>query len=423
MALDPQQGVWIAVDRLRPGIFISLAGRWLDHSFLFNEFRISSEKQIQALRDMGMDKVLCYPARSTAMPLPAPATPPPPPPPPPEPSAEDLAAMEAKRLRIERNRAARDNLARSEKAYGKAAGTVRNLMKRMHSSPRQAAEMAKEVVAETVAALIGNHDVVLNLVSQKRGDENAYFHALNVMTMALMLGKSEGLDEAALQDVGMGALFHDMGKLRIPDPVLKKGAERNRAEEDFYRLHTVYGEQIGTETGALSPGALEILRHHHECMDGSGFPDGLPAAKVSIGARIVAITNRYDNLCNSTENAGMTPAEALSQMFRKEVKRWDDRLLQRFIKNLGVFPPGSIVQLSNGTLGLVVAVNRTELLKPSVMIYDASVPKAEANVVDLVDAGEVSIERAVRRDAVAPEVIEYLAPRHQVIYFYDEPNP
>lgn len=420
MAVDPRQGVWIPVDRLRPGVYISLAGRWLDHNFLFNEFRITSDKQIQTLREMGMDKVLCYPSRSTAAPLPAPAAPvvveqaP-------APSAAEVAEMEARRQRIERISATREKLARCEKAYGKTAGAIRNLMQRLHSSPRQAAEMAQEVVAETVAALIGNQDVVLHLIGQKRGDENAYFHALNVMILALMLGKSEGLGEAALQDLGMGALFHDLGKLRVPDPVLKKGTQRSRVEEDFYRLHTVYGEQIGTETAVLSPRALDILRHHHEHIDGSGFPDGLPGARLSVEARIVAIANRYDNLCNSAESGGMTPAEALSQMFRKEAKRWDEPLLQRFIKNLGVFPPGSIVQLSNGATGLVVAVNRSELLKPSVLIYDSSVPKNEANIVDLVDAADVRIERAVRRDAVPPEVVEYLAPRHQVIYFYSDP--
>lgn len=424
MADSQERAVRLPVDRLQPGVFISLAERWLDHPFLFNEFRISSEKQIQILREMGMETVLCYPSRSTATPLPAKpvAAEPPPPPPPPAPSAEELAEMEAKRQRIERINATRERLARCEKAYGKTAGAVRGVMQRLHAAPRQAAEMARELVSETVASFLADQDVVLHLIGQSRGDENAYFHALNVMILALMLGKSEGMDEAALTDLGMGALFHDLGKLRIPDPVLKKGSERTRVEEDFYRLHTVYGEQIGAETGALSRGALDVVRHHHERIDGSGFPDAVPAEKVSAAARIVAIANRYDNLCNSSDNGGMTPAEALSQMFRKEAKWWDGRLLSHFIKNLGVFPPGSIVQLSNGAMGLVVAVNRSELLKPSVLIYDHSVPRKEANIVDLIDVSDVKIDRAVRRDVVAAEVLEYLAPRHQVIYFYDSPG-
>jgi HD-GYP domain-containing protein (c-di-GMP phosphodiesterase class II) len=234
-----------------------------------------------------------------------------------------------------------------------------------------------------------------------------------------MLGKSEGLGEGDLHELGMGALFHDLGKLRVPDVVLRKGGVRNRAEEDFYRLHTVYGEQIAAETGVIGPVVQEILRHHHERADGSGFPDALPAARVSVGARIVAIANRYDNLCNGADSGGMTPAEALSQMFRRETRWWDAALLSRFIKHLGVYPPGSLVQLSNGALGLVIAVNRAELLKPSVLIYDAAVPRSEAHIVDLVDAPELTIEQALRRDAIAPPALEYLAPRQHVIYFYD----
>lgn len=419
MSKISEKPVRLPVDRLRPGVFISLTERWMDHPFLFNEFRISNDKQIQVLRDMGIDSVLCYPSRSTALPLPAAAQPSAKPATPPEPSAEEQVQRAARRERIERIACTRDRLARCEKAYGHTAGAIRTLMQRLHASPRQAAEMAREVVNETVAGLLADQDVVLHLIGQKRGDDNAYFHALNVMILALMLGKSEGLGEAELQDLGMGALFHDLGKLRVSDAVLKKGRERNRAEEDFYRLHTVYGEQAADETGVISPAAQAILRHHHERADGSGFPDRLPSEQVSVGARIVAIANRYDNLCNSADSGGMTPAEALSQMFRKEGKWWDGALLSRFIKHLGIFPPGSIVQLSNGTLGLVVAVNHAELLKPSVLIYDPSVPKSEANIVDLVDTPEVQIDKAVRRDGISAEALEYLAPRHQVIYFYD----
>lgn len=418
-----EKPVRLHVDQLCPGVFISLSERWMDHPFLFNEFRISNENQIEVLRACGIDTVLCYPSRSTAVPrlragetqAPAAATPSPPP----QPDPVELARIEEKRARSERVARQREKLARCEKAYGRTAGVIRGVMRRLHSSPRQAAEMAREVVDEAVAAFVGDQDAVLHLIGQKRGEENAYFHALNVMVLSLIMGNAEGLDEAQLQDLGMGALFHDLGKLRVPDAILKKGAERTRVEEDFYRLHTVYGEQIGKETGVLSAGALSILRHHHEHVDGGGFPDAIGAAKTSAGARIVAVANRYDNLCNGAESGGLTPAEALSHMFRKEGKWWDAQLLSGFIKLLGIYPPGSIVQLSNGTVGLVVAGNRADLLRPSVLLYDAAVPRGEANIVDLIDVPDVKIEQAMRRNAVPAEALEYLAPHQQMIYFYE----
>lgn len=414
----------VALERLQPGVFISLAEHWLDHPFLFNEFRIGSQRQIDTLRDMGLTEVLCVPARSTAPLLPEREVgAPPPAEPPAAPSAEELAALEAKRQRIARISATRENLARCEKAYARTAGAIRDLMQRLHASPQQAAELARDVVNETVATLLANQDSVLHLIGQKRGDENAYFHALNVMVLSLMLGRAYGLDEGRLITLGTGALFHDMGKVKLPDAILRKGAQRNKAEEEFYRLHTVYGAQLAAEVSIFGPATLDVIRHHHEHMDGSGFPDGVPAAKTSVLARIVAIANRYDKLCNAPEFGHLTPAEALAQMYGKESHWWDSALLQRFIKNLGVFPPGSIVQLSNGAIGLVVAVNRVELLKPSVLIHDAALPRSEANIVDLVDAEDVRIERAIRRDKVSQAVLDYLAPRHQVIYFYDRPEP
>ncbi len=419
MTTPSEETARIPVDRLQPGIFISLAERWLDHPFLFNEFRISSQKQIDTLREMGVESVVCYPARSKAKPLPAPAEAPAPRPPSALPSAEELALAAERQQRIEHIRLSREKLARCEKAYGRTAGAIRNLMQQLHSAPGRATTNARKVVSDTVSELLADQSIVLSLIGQKRSDDNAYFHALNVMILSLMMGKSEGLDETTLLDLGMGALFHDLGKLRLPDVIVKKGNERNRAEEDFYRLHTVYGEEIGLETGVLSSASLDILRHHHEHIDGSGFPDGLTGERISHLARIVAIANRYDNLCNSAENQGMTPAEALAQMFGKEQNRWDPTLLARFIKHLGVFPPGSIVQLSNGAIGLVFAVNRADPLRPSVMLYDATLPRSEANIVDLVSAPEVTIESALRRSKVPAKVIEYLAPRQHVVYFYD----
>lgn len=419
MTKPSEETVRIPIDRLQPGIFISLSEHWLDHPFLFNEFRISNDKQIATLKEMGLDTVVCYPSRSIAKPLPVRTEPTPPKPPPPAPTAAELQQAAERSERIDRIRESREKLARCEKAYGRAAGAIHTLMKQLHASPRQAAENAREVIAETVTNLLSDQSVVLSLIGQKRGDDNAYFHALNVMILSLMMGKSEGLTEPEMRDLGMGALFHDLGKLRVPDAILKKGNERNKVEEGFYRLHTVYGEQIAQETGAISPAGQRIMRQHHERADGSGFPDGLRGEQIDKMARIVAIANRYDNLCNNGDDGGMTPAEALSQMFGKERNWWDNTLLSRFIKHLGVFPPGSIVQLSNGTIGLVFGANQSDPLKPSIMIYDEHIPRNEANIVDLVEAPDVTIEKAIRRNKVPEPVLEYLAPRRHVIYFYD----
>lgn len=423
-AMSMARPVRIDVRQLRPGLFVSLAERWMDHPFLFNEFRLASDKQIATIRAMGLTHIDYYPERSTAQPLPLPATPPPAPQPV-VPTPEELAALEEKRLRVERIRVQREQLARCERVYTRVAGEVKSLMTNLFARSTEVHAQAQALVDDIVGMLMAQQDVMLHLMNEASADENTYFHALNVMILSLLLGKAAGLPEEPMKALGLGALFHDLGKAKVPDAILRKDPRaRSKHEEAFYRLHTEYGAQMAKEVNILPPPAVHIVRHHHETLDGSGFPDGLAERQIPLLTRIVAIANRYDDLCNQPEaDKSLSPAEALAHMYRKEGAKWDATLVQLFIKNLGVYPPGSVVQLSNGAVGLVMAFDRTDSLRPSVLLYDPAIPKREALIVDLREAPEVKIEKVLRPGELAPEVSDYLAPRKRLSYFYDGDKP
>ena len=266
-------------------------------------------------------------------------------------------------------------------------------------------------------------ELAIQVMGDKVGGEEMYFHSLNVTMLSLMMARDIKLPQEAVQPLGMGALFHDIGRREIPDKILLKMEPLTQSERNFYELHCQYGVEIGKKL-KFPAATLAIIHEHHEMVDGSGYPRKLKGDAINLLARIVAIANYYDELCNPQNilNA-VTPHEALATMFAKLRTRFDARLLQVFVRCLGVYPPGTVVQLSNGPIGMVVSINTAKPMKPMVMLYDAGVPKDEAILVDLEQEPDVNIAKAIRPAQLPREIYNYLSPRKQVSYYFDASAP
>ncbi|BAL25247.1 HD-GYP domain-containing protein [Azoarcus sp. KH32C] len=409
----------ISVDRLQPGVFVSLSELgWMGHPFLLNRFCLSSLQQVHALREMGIAEVEWDPARSTAEPLPEqPAGGVAPP-------EEDfgnaaLADMQdQKRARLERVRQQREGLARRERLFEQQAVAASDIFRSVLARPQDAHRHATALVGGLVQNLMGADSMVIHLVSQKSREGGLAFHALNVMALSLMLGKTLKLSEEEMQHLGLGALLHDIGKQDIPPRILR-ATKRTGPEEEFYRAHVGYGIKALSGMRELPVSVRNVIACHHEHFDGSGFPNRIAGEKIPKLARIAAIADRYDNLCNPFElKEAKAPAEALRQMFRTESGRYDATMVQLFIKTLGVYPPGTFVSLSNGSIGMVVETNPSDLLHPLVMLYDAGIPRSEALLVDLRDA-DLKVETALSPAKLPIETVEYLSPRGRLDYFVE----
>ncbi len=411
----------ISVDQLRVGLYIRL-DNWMAHPFLFSSLKIRNEKQLQALRASGIREVIYCPAESDVEPLPpavegAPAAPPVPE----EPSPELEAMWQEKLLRREKVAARRAVLVRCEQRFAQSVESVRGLMRNLFARPQESVEQAQVMIGEMVDSLLAEKEAVLHLMSSKGGDENAFYHALNVTVLSLLLGKEAGLDAERMRDLGMGALLHDLGKERVPSQILLKREPWTAAEQNFYRQHVAYGVELAQKLPDLRPGVLEVIAGHHEMLDGSGFPVRLKGGGIGLLARIAAIANAYDNCCNRVNVAdSMAPAEALAHMYKTQLAKFDPVLLKRFIRCLGVYPPGSIVQLSNTAIGMVTSVNPAHILQPTLMLYDRAVPKEEAIFFDLEEEPDLSVVRTLRPGDLAREVYEYLDPRTRVSYFAEQ---
>lgn len=405
------------IDRLQPGVFIQITQLgWMAHPFMFNAFCITSEKQIQALKALGLSEIEWDPVRSTAQPLP---DAPPPGADEPDFGAAALSGMlDDKRQRIERVRERRETFARREREYEKDALAAGDILKSIAARPNDVHAQAKALVGRVVGNLIGAESDVIQLINAKSKDAGLAFHAMNVMVLALLLGKALALTEDEMKLLGLGALLHDVGKAEVPPRILR-ASNRTPPEEEFYRAHVGYGIKAVAGVRDLPLPVKNIIACHHEQFDGQGFPNRLAGDKIPKLARLVAIANRYDNLCNPFDlKLAKTPAEAVSHLFRNEAARFQPEVLQTFVKALGVYPPGSFVQLSNGAVGLVVEINSADILRPTLLLHDPDVPRSEALLLDLREA-DLKIAAALSPAKLPVEVVEYLAPRGRIDYYID----
>ena len=415
----------IKIEQLRPGVFIRITSTsWLDHPFLMNSFKITDKEQIKVLRQLKIDSVIFVPSKSDVFPLletdsspeiniTAPD---------PQKDEQTKKLWEEKQKRIEKQKIHRKKIAACQKKFSASVETVKNVMKNIEGGRLESVTEADDLLQSIIADLLIERDTTVQLMSTTPEGEGMFYHSLNVSVLAMMLGKEHGLNKEELRILGMGALFHDVGKHKVPKNILYKPTPLSKFELDILRCHPAYGVDTVkpmVKNGTFPDEALWIIQDHHERVDGSGYPSGRKGSSLSILARIVSIVDRYDNLCNNPvdQTKSVTPHEAVAHMFKSERERFDNALLQRFIAYLGVYPPGTIVKTNSGVIGMVITVNSTQSLKPSLLIYDSDIPKAEALIFDLAEDNSLSICGTIRPHELPQEIYDYLSPRTRVSYF------
>lgn len=409
----------IDVSQLKVGMFIHLDLGWMSHPFPLSSFKLSSEEQLGILRRLGLKQVRWSPGKSDlqtdAMPVALPNA-----------SAADAGALDPTQAAKEAHRRAlaaqRAALSLCEKQYGEAATAFREVIEIL---PRDAHASRDQTIALTGAMLdkmLVEGDVSIRLLNEGAGDRGTA-HALNVSIVSLLLGRAFGLGRDELMDLGVGALLHDIGKAELPARVRNRDDSFTLAETQLYQQHVMKGVALAQQMG-LASGPMLVIAQHHENADGSGFPQRINVDRMSAAARIVALVNRFDGLCNPLlASKSMTPHEALSLMFAQGRNRFDATMLNAFIRMMGVYPPGSVVQLIDGRYALVVSVNSVRPLKPRVIVHEPSVPKDEALILDLESQPSIGIRRSLKPASLPADALEYLGPRQRIAYYFENSGP
>ena len=415
----------IEIEKVRIGMFVKLDLSWFEHSFPMSSFKITNQQQITDLLALKLKHVRYIPSKSDLAKATASTT-----------NNNILSSLtqaqdakvydtiiEAKQARYERLTKQRAEIAACEEKFVRAATVVRDINKQIFSRPKETVQEAQKLVDSIAEIFFHENDAVMHLIQQGGNSEDVYFHTLNVSVLAMMLANEMKCNASQLKEIGIAALFHDIGKVNVPDKILSKTEPLTKPEQNFFELHTQYGVEIA-EKAELSAVILDVIGNHHELMDGTGYPRKLKGGELSLPTRILSVANVYDNLCNPNDiRNAMTPHEALSFMYAHKRGQFDPAVIATMIKSLGVYPPGTIVKLSNEVIGLVMNVNIGKPLRPCVLVYDSEIPKESAIILDLsAESKDLNISSSIRPGVLPRMIFEYLNPRKHVNYYVERKN-
>jgi putative nucleotidyltransferase with HDIG domain len=418
---------FIDVSQLQIGMYIHLDLGWMDHPFTLSNFKVKDEEQISIIKKTGIKKLRYDPKLSDCLPLPlkvdethVPQTGP-------DinvasPNIEN-AISNASNTQILRLKELHHAINECEKKFINASNIAKQVTRNILADPITSIEQAALIVNEMVDTALMEGDIAVHALNGNRSSDAHYVHPLNVTVLALIMAKSIGMSKEDAQLLGMAALFHDIGKAEISDKILLKKEPLTKSEQTHFEQHSEIGARMAHEVG-LPLRIGKVIMQHHEHADGSGYPKHIRGEQTDNLARLIALVNGYDNLCNPNNIAiAKTPYEALAHMYANQRAKYDESLLKRLIKSLGIYPPGSIIQLSTGSFATVISVNPNKPLRPYVMLHDPLTSSIEPHIMDLREEPSISINACLRPNQLPADVLEDLNPRKRINYFIDVDLP
>jgi putative nucleotidyltransferase with HDIG domain len=229
---------------------------------------------------------------------------------------------------------------------------------------------AQKLVAEISDSVSRNASALISLARLKSVDDYTYMHSVAVCAMMIALARQLGLDEAQVKLCGMAGLLHDLGKAVMPMEVLNKPGKLSEQEFAIIKNHPVEGHKMLLAAGNVDPLVLDVCLHHHEKIDSSGYPDQLKDADISLFAKMGAVCDVYDAITsNRPYKSGWDPAESLRKMAEWADGHFDAQVFQAFVRSLGIYPIGSLVQLTSGRIAVVIEQSGKSLTTPWVKVF------------------------------------------------------
>lgn len=290
---------------------------------------------------------------------------------------------------------------RSYKTFRKARSITKTLLDDIRLGGALDGEAVKETVSDCVNSILRNPDALLWMTKIREENEYTSEHCLNVCILAITFGRFLGLDEGDLEKIGLCGLLHDVGKMRVPAEILDKPGALTDKERKIMQAHTVHGRNLLLSSGSVYPGAIDAAYSHHERVDGEGYPRKLSAAGISYFSKIVAIVDAYDAMtANRCYARAVTSTEALKRIYESRGSHFDEKLALQFIKAIGLFPAGSVVELYSGEVAIVVETNLKRRHLPKLLVVRTSAKElCEERVIDLrlVEKGELPKNSLIKK--------------------------
>ena len=392
----------IPASRARLGMYVRrIEGKWRNHPFWRSSFMVADAPTLQLLHALGQHEIWIDTRKGADEDRPAASAPteevlPVP--------AESPAEPDAPRTDFG------DDIVRAEAIRERAKVATRALFEDARMGRALRMESLASVIDEVDNAIALNPAAMLSVVRLKNKDDYTYLHSVAVAALMMALGRRLGFEGAALTELGLAGLLHDIGKVGVPDATLNKPGRLEPLEWASVRQHPEIGWDILRRESVAGPVALDVCLHHHEKIDGSGYPHKLDGESISRVARMGAICDVYDAITSDRPyKRGWEPAEAIRRMAEWQEGHFDRAIFHAFVKLIGIYPTGTLVRLASDRLAVVLSQSGGSSLTPTVRLI-CTVPEGEPlepEVVELEDGGDriVGIEDAAQWGVQVPQLL------------------
>lgn len=349
---------------LQKGMYVSELDRpWLDTPFLFQGFRITNQDEIEQIRSL-CDFVFVDVTKSTVPvsdPVPDTALP--------EHRPERQSYAKMIRMPSPYTATFEDEVVRAWQCYQDATEQLRAVFDDIKMGKSLHLEGARAAVTAMTHSILRQPDALVLLASLGNKDKSLVTHALSVCTLSLAFARFLGLERGAFADIGMAALLHDVGELKLPDSVLCNAVNGSEEEQALLQQHTAIGAVMLKKLDGLPENVIAIVHDHHERADGSGYPRRLTGAEIGLHTKVVSIADTYDSITNGLHGYhGMKVEDALRCIYTWRRNLFDEILVEKFIQCIGIYPLGSVVELRTGQVGIVVSSRPDARLFPTLLL-------------------------------------------------------
>jgi putative nucleotidyltransferase with HDIG domain len=366
--VEKSQLIRLPTSQLCVGMFVnSFCGSWLQHDFVRTSFLIDSPRIVERLQASGLEAVMIDLSRGVAPVATVNAA---------EQVASELPAepiVEVVTAAPDTPKAAKskplvslsDEMDKARDVTRMVRNTVESLFRDAQLGRNLDAQRIDTAVRSVHESLDRNPGALLSLVRIKRADEYTYMHSVAVSALMAQLSKTLGMDEAAQHQAATAGLLHDIGKVGVPNEILNKPGRLTEDEFKAVRNHPRNGHELLARGGEFDEVALDVCLHHHERIDGRGYPDRLKGDEITLFAKMGAICDIYDAISsNRPYKSAWTPFESLRQMASWGKGHLDHEIFRAFVRSVGVYPVGTIVKLKSNRLAIVTEQNENELRQP-----------------------------------------------------------
>lgn len=371
----------IRAEQLGVGMFVArLGGPWINHPFWRSRFLITEEDQIQQIVGAGVQDVWIdiLKGRNVAA---AEA----PPSPSPTPVTAPVTGGESRAVPLEAE------LARAREIVANGKSVVGSMFAAARMGKVMEVSGALLLVDSASSSLSRHAQALIALARLKTRHDYTYLHSFAVCALMIATGRALGLPDAEVRQLGLGGLVHDIGKVAVPDTILNKTAAMTAAEEETMRRHPSAGYRILNEARLYTHIPLDVCIHHHERVDGRGYPFGLAAHEISLHAKIAAVCDTYDSLTsNHPGHQAWSPARAMEYIAVRVDTLFDRTAFQAFARSVGIYPVGTVLRLASNRLAVVCEQNPAAPLQPGAIVFHSIADAAPlpAERIELIDGND-----------------------------------